>query len=124
MADDIGPISFPRTPYTVTYQDLQGKLQSIRRLPPPKLHDILPTDVVELTHKKNDDFAAGDQYTVKNISPRQPNTLQIVNSQGDTTFVDYFDVNLLGELSPSKLNAEVSSDQPNLRLSNRYLMWP
>ena len=122
MADASSPISFSRTPYIVTYQDLQGNQQTLRRTPPPKLHDILPNDVVELTVTKSDDFQAGESALVDNINPKHANTLQLKNSRGDTTFLDYFDVNLLNEVAPREGRDPV--DQPSVQISNRYLMWP
>ena len=85
MAD---PIKFDRTPYKVVYQDLQGKLQTISRTPPEKLHDALPEDVVTLDRRRSDDFVAGEDYEVKHINPRHPNTLQLMRADGATTFVD------------------------------------
>jgi hypothetical protein len=122
MADDSSPIQFSRAPYAVSFHDLHGQLQTIRRVPPPKLHDALPTDRVELTTKKSDDFREGDEVTVKYINPRHPNTLQLVNGNGDTTFVDYYDVNLVNEVAPR--TDRLVSDRPSATVSNRYLMWP
>ena len=117
MADDA--IRFDRTPYKVTYQDLNGKMQTIRRVPPPKLHDMLPTDIVELTQKKSDDFRDGDQVEVKAINPRHANTLQLVNQNGDTTFMDYYELNLIDEVAPR--DGVHPMDRPK---NNRYLIWP
>ena len=50
MSDDA--VRFSRKPYTITYQDLKGETKKIRRVPPPKLHEALPTDIVTLTRKK------------------------------------------------------------------------
>ena len=117
MADD--PIRFDRTPYTVHYVDLNGKPQSIRRVPPPKLHDILPTDTVELNTKHSDDFDAGDEYEVSYINPRHANTLQLKNKDGQTAFVEYFDVNLKEEVAPRE-----GVDPRDKPVNNRYLLWP
>ncbi|MEN9836123.1 MAG: hypothetical protein RL011_2316 [Pseudomonadota bacterium] len=123
LAGDVAPLVFDRRPYTVYYQDIQGKVQSIKRTPPPKLHEVLPTDSVELTSTKGDDFRAGDVLTVENINPRYPNTLQLRSGSGDTTFVEYFDVNLRSEIAPRQ-DGRDPLDQPAVKLSNRYLMWP
>ena len=118
MADDA--IRFDRTPYKVTYQDLNGKMQTIRRVPPMKVHDMLPTDIVELTQKKSDDFLEGDQVEVKNINPRHANTLQLINDDGETTtFMDYYELNLIDEVAPRR-----GVDPRDKRSNNRYLVWP
>lgn len=117
MADD--GIYFSRRPYTVTYTDLQGEKKSIRRVPPPKLHEALPTDVVELNRKRSDDFPAGDDYEVSYINPRHPNTLQLKNDDGQTTFVEYFDVTLEEERAP-----RAGVDPRDRPVNNKYLLWP
>lgn len=117
MADDA--IKFDRTPYKITYQDAQGKLQTVRRVPPQKLHPILPTDIVELNIKENDDFRAGDEAEVAYINPRHANILQIRNSKGDTKFVPYFDVDLKEEVAPRE-----GVDPRDKPANNRYLLWP
>lgn len=118
MADDA--IKFDRKPYTVTYrEDATGEIKTIQRRPPPKLHEALPTDIVELNHKKSDDFEAGDNVEVTYINPRHPNTLQIKNSAGDTTFVEYYDANLKEEVAP-----RAGVDPRDRPQSNRYLIWP
>lgn len=117
MADNA--IKFSRKPYTVTYRDLQGETKTIRRVPPPKLHDVLPTDVVRLTHKKNDDFKAGEEFEVTSIAERQPNVLQIESSDGTRTFVDYYDVQM--ERKVAIRDGVDPRDEP---VNNRYLLWP
>jgi hypothetical protein len=117
MADD--PIVFSRTPYTVRYVDQSGKQQTIRRVPPEKLHPMLPTDVVELTQKRSDDFKEGDAVEVQYINPRHPNVLQLKNDRGDTTFVEYYDLNLKEEVAPR--DGVDPRDRP---VNNRYLLWP
>jgi hypothetical protein len=111
-------IQFNRQPYTVSYLK-DGVKQTIRRIPPPKIHDIWPEDKVELKVGKNDDFEKGDQFQVKHISVRQPNVLQLVNGDGQATFIDAYDVELIDEGSyRSDLPAK---EQPR---NNRYLLWP
>ncbi len=111
-------VRFSRVPYTVTYYK-DGEKHTIRRQPPPKLHDIEPEDEVKLTRAKNDDFREGDTLTVKGISPRQPNVLQLVNEDGLSTFVDYYDTKI--EEMRGKRNGVDVIDLP---INNRYLLWP
>lgn len=111
-------IKFDRKPYTVQYTR-NGEKKTYRRRPPPKLHDMLPTDKVVLTQSKNEDFRKGQEFTVKNISPRQPNILQVTNKDGVSTFVDYFDLRL--EEMVAKREGMNIKDSPQ---NNRYLLWP
>jgi hypothetical protein len=117
MSDEV--VRWTRRPYTITYQDLKGEKHTIRRVPPPRLHDMLPTDIVELTRQKNEDFVVGDEFDVKHINPRHPNVLQLTNDDEITTFVDYYDLDLVEEVA----------DRPGVNhfdkpINNRYLMWP
>ena len=112
-------IQFNRKPYTVSYMK-DGVLKKIRRRPPPKLHEMLPKDEVTLTRKKNDDFQVDDSFKVKHINQRHPNVLQLENDDGQTTFVDYYDLKIerkLGE-RPGGQNA---LDLPE---NTEYLLWP
>lgn len=111
-------VKYPRTPYKVTYWK-DGEKHVIQRRPPPKLHDIEPEDTVTLTRGKNDDFPKGSELTVKGISPRQPNVLQLVNEEGLATFVDYYDAEL--EEMRGKRNGVDPLDFP---INNKYLLWP
>lgn len=116
MAD---PIQFDRKPYFVTWRDDKGEMHKIRRVPPPKLHDALPEDIVELTKSKSDDFKSGTQAVVKHINPRHPNTLQLINSEGLTTFVNYNEVDI------KEMVAHRDGMRPEERPErNRYLLWP
>lgn len=117
MADDA--VKFPRTPYKVTYQDLHGVTKTIRRVPPPKLHEALPTDIVKLTSKRSDDFDVGDEVEVANISWKQPNTLQVKDGNGATTFVEFYDIELKEERAVR--DGVDPRDRPQ---NNRYLLWP
>lgn len=112
-------IRFSRKPYTITYKDQQGEIQKIKRRPPPKLHEALPTDVVELTTRKNSDWQEGGEFQIKHISRLQPNTIQLVNEEGQTTFVPYYDVRLEKKVAPR--GGVPIQDQP---IQNRYLLWP
>jgi hypothetical protein len=118
LADEI---KFDRTPYTVKYVDLNGKQQSIRRVPPEKLHEALPTDVVTLTRKRSDDFTADNDYEVQYISPRNPNVLQLKKPDGNTTFVEYFDTELHEEGKVAFRNGE---DPRERAINSKYLLWP
>ncbi len=116
MADEI---KFDRAPYKVTYVDLHGEKKTLRRVPPAKLHDALPTDVVRLDRKRSDDFQAGQDYEVAGISPRQPNVLQLKRTDGQTTFVEYFDTTLKEEVAVRE--GVDPRDRPQ---NNKYLLWP
>ena len=111
-------IKFDRTPYKVTYLE-DGVKKTIRRVPPPKLHESLPEDVVTLNVKKNDDWEAGESYVVKNMNPRQPNVLQLVNESGEATFVSALDTTLT-----EKRALRPGQDIRDLPANNRYLLWP
>lgn len=100
------------------YKDMHtGELVSKKRRPPPKLHDMLPTDKVELKFKKNEDWDSGEELTVKSISDRSPNVVQIKNEEGESTFVSSIDLNLVEEQAyrPGKSKEQRSS---------KYLLWP
>ncbi len=114
---EIPKVFFNRKPYTVTYMK-DGERQTIRRRPPPVLHDMLPTDKVELKFKKNDDFNRGD-YTIKHINPRHPNTIQIMGDDGKATFVDYRDIEL-----QERVGTRAGVLPEDLPENNRYLNWP
>jgi hypothetical protein len=117
MADDA--VRFSRKPYTISYTDLKGEHKTIRRVPPAKMHEALPTDIVELTRKKSDAFDEGEEYEVKHINPRHPNVLQLVGDDGRTTFVEHYDIRLEEEVAdrPGK-------DPRDKPINNRYLLWP
>ena len=111
-------VRFNRTPYTVTYYQ-DGEKKTIRRIPPPKLHEAVPDDTVKLTRGKNADFKAGDEFTVKSINPRQPNVLQLTNSDGVSTFADYYDTTL-----EEMRGARDGIEPIDLPINNKYLLWP
>jgi hypothetical protein len=119
MSDDQSNVGWSRKPYTITYLDLRGEKNTIRRVPPPKLHDMLPTDKVELRFQKNADFLQGDQFEIKHINPRHPNVLQLVNDEEATTFVDYYQTELQEEVAQRPGISPM--EHPN---NTRYLMWP
>ena len=111
-------IRFSRRPYTVTYMK-DGERQTIRRRPPPKLHDVWPKDLVSLKETKNIDWEADDEFTVKHINPRHPNVLQLINDEGETTFVDHYQVEL------EEMIGERDGVKPQeMEVNNKYLLWP
>ena len=114
-------IRWSREPYTVTYYK-DGQKQTIRRRPPPKLHEALPDDTVKLTHGKNDDWKEGESYKVKSIQQRSPNVLQLENEDGLTTFVDYYDTKL--ETKPEDRLPPGVESKFDLPVNNKYLLWP
>lgn len=121
-------VRFNRDPYTVTYYK-DGEKQTIRRRPPPKLHEALPQDTVVLTRGKNDDWREGEKFKVKNISNRQPNTLQLVNEEGMSTFVDHYDMQVLTKPIDRVRDGRISKEEAkaqgiDLNIDNRYLLWP
>lgn len=113
-------ISFPRRPYNVTYRSIDGEINTIRRQPPKKLHDILPEDVVSLSYKKNDDWEVGEEFEVKNVNNKQPNTVQIKNTDtNDYTFVPYYDLKI-----EEKVNFSNYKEKRDIPQNNKYLRWP
>lgn len=115
----MGPIRFSQKPYKVTYNDFHtGERKTVTRRPPPKIHDMLPTDIVSLSSKKNDTFDVGDEVTIKHVSYRHPNILQLQNEDGETTFVPSRDVRLEQEV------AYRGRPQIDDEKANRYLVWP
>ncbi len=108
---------YDRTPYNVEYYK-DGQKQTIRRVPPPKLHDIEEGDEVTITKKKGDDWDAGDTVDIKAIQSRQPNTLTIEKSNGQYTFLPYDDVELKEK---STLHYIREGKDP---FGSQYLLWP
>ena len=115
---ELPPVYFSRRPYNVTYYK-DGEQKTIRRMPPPVLHKMLPTDVVSLNRSKNEDFSEGDEFSIKHINTRQPNTIQIMDDDGVATFVSHADLNLEEAVAPRR--GVSPKDHPR---SNRYLLWP
>jgi len=114
-------IRWSREPYNVTYYK-DGEKQTIRRRPPPKLHEALPDDTVTLTRGKNDDFQEGETLKVKSIQQRSPNVLQLMNEDGLSTFVDYRDIRL--ETKPEERLPPGVESKFELPINNKYLLWP
>ena len=115
-------VNTDRRPYIVKYQK-DGKEHIIKRVPPRKLHDMLPQDEVTITRKKNDYWDKGDKVKIRNISGRQPNTLQVENSDGVTTFLSYFDVFFKGRKT-ADIIAEDEAKQAKDPIGSKYLLWP
>lgn len=115
-------VRFNRQPYKVTYFK-DGVKQTIRRIPPPKLHNIMPKDQVILKTRKNADYQEGDEFTVKGVSPRQPNTLHLQNEDGKSTFVSYRDLEVTESFhfTDDDGNQVPVEEAPG---ANRYLLWP
>lgn len=111
-----------RRPYKVEYYK-DGKKHVIQRRPPPQLHSLQKNDDVLIQRKKNDDWEAGAKVTIKNISPRQPNVLQVIGDDGKTTFLDYDSVKLVGRegLDPEEAEKIARDADP---IGSNYLMWP
>lgn len=116
-------IKFDRKPYTIKYMDQDGKQQSIRRVPPPKLHSALPTDKVELTKTLSDHFESGDELTVKSINPRHPNVVKVENSKGQSTFISHYDMKLKDKPAP-RIEAGQTVSAEDIPIQNDYLLWP
>jgi hypothetical protein len=113
-------VRFSRDPYTVVFKDFHtGKIQRITRRPPPLQHDMLPEDIVTLSRRSNDDWDLGTEATIKGINPRNPNVLQLEQSNGDTKFLNAVEVNL--EKQVADRPGEKKIDSPRY---NRYLTWP
>jgi hypothetical protein len=118
------PIKFDRKPYTVSYTDQNGVKQTIRRVPPPKLHAALPGDKVDITTTKSDDFRSGDSVSVKHINPRHPNVVQVQTSDGRTTFLNFNEFRLNGvELQESGSGGGAAKSFERAQ-NSKYLLWP
>jgi hypothetical protein len=122
MASRVPEGNFDRKPYNVSYTK-DGVRQTIRRVPPPKLHDLLPEDKVTIRRTKGDDWEEGDEVTVRGVGRRQPNTLQVEGQNGKKTFLPYFDVafkDRAGEDVIMEDELKISRDP----LGSKYLLWP
>lgn len=120
----MGPVQFSRKPYTITITDEQGVKKTVRRTPPPKLHQAWPQDKVELTSKYSDDFKEGGEYAVKHINPRNPNLIQLEDKEGNSTFVPYFHTELEEMVNTTEREKVDGVSSLNLPINNKYLTWP
>ena len=112
-------IDFPTKPIQMIFKDYQtGELIKQRRRPPAKTHEMLPKDEVSLKSTKNLDWQEGQTFTVKHISYRSPNVLQLINDRGQTTFVESSEVNLEKHVGRRRGK---QIDDP---IQNKYLLWP
>lgn len=120
MASNDSPyITFSRKPYTVTTTNMRGETQTVRRRPPLKNHPVLPTDIVELSSTRYQDFEEGDEFEVKHVNRRNPNVLHLVDDDGNTTFIEAQHVELEEMVAPRR--GVWGLDHPE---NNRYLRWP
>lgn len=111
-------VRFTRRPYTVTYMK-DGERHTLRRRPPEKLHDIWPEDIVSLKEGKNEQWEGGEEYEVRHINPRHPNVIQLDDGDGNTTFVEYMDLELEEAIGPRD-----GKRPTDMAANNRYLLWP
>lgn len=121
-----------RKPYFVTWRDgASGEMKRIRRMPPPKLHDLNPGDEATLDRRVGDDFKEGTKVTIERSNPRHPNIVKLKNEDGQTTFVPYFD--LTGNIRRFRTvdGIRVPVDTPNeyggaqdQYIDSSYLEWP
>ena len=113
-------LSATRKPYTAYYKDsITGEIKSIKRQPPKPQHSMLPTDTVELTTRKGEDWPANETYTIKHINFRQPNVIQLEDEQGKTTFVESSELKLI-----QKNSDEIGVKQIDSEIQGEYLVWP
>ncbi len=121
---DVDTIAPQQKRYTVEYRDFHtNKLVKIERTPPAKIHDILPTDTVKLSTPRNADWKAGEIVSVRALTLRNPNVLQLEKPNGDTTFVNSQDVELMTR-SRSHPAGEGEKSKSDAAIPSRYLLWP
>lgn len=111
-----------RKPYTVVYYDDNGERQVIRRVPPPRLHPLLPQDEVRITRKRNDDWDEDDVVKVSATTERQPNTLRVEQKNGKHTFLSHHDVEFVSRNGGTDL--EAIAQEAGDPIGSRYLLWP
>jgi hypothetical protein len=119
-----GKIEFSRAPYVVSYRSGDGEVKTIRRVPPPKLHEFQTDDVVTITRKRGDDWDVEQDVRVAGIAQRQPNTLMVEGKDGKHTFLTYSDVRAepknLSDLAMREDFLEKQRDP----IGSDYLLWP
>ena len=116
-----------RKPYFVTWKDAQGQIQRIRRMAPPKAHDLNVGDEATLDRRLGDDFSKGTKVSIEASNQRHPNILKLKNEDGQTTFVPYFD--LTGNIRRFRIvdgertlmTNQTSEDD---YIDSSYLEWP
>lgn len=117
-------VSLKRTPYTVRYRTDEGEMKSIRRVPPPKLHNFVPEDVVTISKKRSDNWDSDEQVKVVGVSARQPNTLWVEKEDGRRTFLPYSDVRGVARSEADVEFAEDIRERRSDPLGSDYLLWP
>ncbi|MEY4629915.1 MAG: hypothetical protein RIQ81_35 [Pseudomonadota bacterium] len=121
-----------RKPYFVTWRDAaSGEMKRIRRMPPPKLHDLNPGDEATLDRRVGDDFKEGTNVTIEFSNPRHPNVLKLKNEAGQTTFVPYFDltgnIRRFRTVDGVRLPVETPNEYGGAQdqyIDSGYLEWP
>ena len=117
-------VSANRTPYNVRYRTSDGEVKIIRRVPPSKLHDMMPDDMVTISQKRSDNWDSGEEVQVVGVNSKQPNTLWVEKSDGRRTFLSYSDVKgqMKGE---SEIQfAEEIRERKKDPIGSDYLLWP
>lgn len=116
--------STTRSPYYVRYRDSDGELKSIRRVPPAKLHDMMPDDVVTISKKRSDNWENGEEVKIVGINPKQPNTVMVEKENGTRTFLSYTDVKTKPKTAADVEYAEELKERANDPIGSDYLLWP
>jgi len=117
-------VEFTRTPYNVSYRTSDGELKKIRRVPPAKLHDLEPEDVVTISQKRSDNWDSGQEVRVVGVNKRQPNTLWVEGADGRRTFLTYSDVRSKPKSAGEAAFAEDISERQRDPIGSDYLLWP
>ncbi|NBX17761.1 MAG: hypothetical protein EBR09_10380 [Proteobacteria bacterium] len=113
-----------RVPYTVSYRTSDGELKTIRRVPPPVMHEFKNEDTVTITRKRGDDWDAGQEVKVIGINSRQPNTLMVEGNNGKHTFLTYTDVRGVPKNAADQAITEDFQERQSDPLGSDYLLWP
>jgi hypothetical protein len=117
-------VSQDRTPYNVRYRTSEGDVKVIRRVPPARLHDLMPDDLVTISNKKSENWDSGEEVRVVGVSPRQPNTLWVEKSDGRRTFLPYSDVQGPPNPQSGVEFAEEIRERRRDPIGSDYLFWP
>ncbi|MDD9951491.1 MAG: hypothetical protein OXT67_07995 [Zetaproteobacteria bacterium] len=117
---DIDRDIYRRRPVERIYKDFHtGELKKVVRRTALRAHDMLPTDIVELSTQKNVDWQEGERHEVKHISYKSPNVIQIRDEDsGEATFFDAHDLKLVEK------RAFRGGKRINSLAANAYLRWP
>lgn len=117
-------LSVHRAPYNVRYRTPDGEVKAIRRVPPPRLHDLVPDDVVTISQKRSDNWEAGEDVTVVGVNERHPNTLWVEDSDGKRTFLSYSDVKGQPKSRGDQEYVEEIRERKRDPIGSDYLLWP